>query len=63
MLRLSLLDARSGHRVLPALYSDNCLWLLPGESRTITTSWPADVVAARPKVRGEGYHVPGTTSR
>ncbi|WP_432163587.1 discoidin domain-containing protein [Streptomyces tendae] len=40
MVRLSLLDRR-GARVLPALYSDNYLWLLPGESRKVTVSWPS----------------------
>ncbi|MFJ3306816.1 discoidin domain-containing protein [Streptomyces sp. NPDC086549] len=63
MLRLSLLDARSGQRVLPALYSDNYFWLLPGESRTITASWPADVVTSRPALRVEGYNVPESVSR
>ena len=38
MLRLSLRDQRSGDRVLPALYSDNYLWLLPGESRVVTVT-------------------------
>ena len=42
MVRLSLLDERSGERVLPTLYSDNYVWLLPGESRTFTLSWPAE---------------------
>lgn len=35
MLRLSLRD-RNNERVLPALYTDNYFWLLPGESRTVT---------------------------
>lgn len=40
MVRLSPLDD-DGERVLPTLYSDNHLWLLPWESRTVTVSWPA----------------------
>ncbi|MGW7571796.1 discoidin domain-containing protein [Streptomyces tendae] len=40
MVRLSLMD-REGARVLPTLYSDNYLWLLPGESRKISVSWPS----------------------
>ncbi|MEV5850254.1 discoidin domain-containing protein [Streptomyces sp. NPDC051985] len=63
MLRVSLLDDRSGDRVLPTLYSDNYLWLLPGESRTITATWPADVAVTRPSVRVEGYNVPRSTAR
>ncbi|MEU1163239.1 discoidin domain-containing protein [Streptomyces sp. NPDC005921] len=63
MLRVSLLDDRSGDRVLPTLYSDNYLWLLPGESRTVTATWPADVAVARPSVRVEGYNVPRSAAR
>jgi hypothetical protein len=37
LIRLSLRD-RDGERVLPALYSDNYFWLLPGESRTVTVT-------------------------
>ncbi|MFJ4830748.1 discoidin domain-containing protein [Streptomyces sp. NPDC088747] len=40
MVRLALRDHRSGNRVLPARYSDNYLWLLPGEERDITVSCP-----------------------
>ncbi|WP_089107590.1 discoidin domain-containing protein [Streptomyces hyaluromycini] len=62
MLRVSLHDARSGDRVLPTLYSDNYLWLLPGESRTITATWPADLPVTRPSLRVEGYNVPRATT-
>ncbi|MFE6177178.1 glycoside hydrolase family 2 protein [Streptomyces sp. NPDC056464] len=59
MVRAALLDAESGDRVLPTLYSDNYLWLLPGESRTLTLSWPASaLVSGSPAVRVEGYNVP-----
>jgi hypothetical protein len=40
MVRLSLRERRSGGRVLPTRYSDNYLWLLPGEQRTVTLSCP-----------------------
>ncbi|POX52800.1 hypothetical protein C3488_07095 [Streptomyces sp. Ru72] len=40
MVRISLLEDPHGRRVLPTLYSDNHLWLLPGESRTVRLSWP-----------------------
>ncbi|MFB7085240.1 discoidin domain-containing protein [Streptomyces sp. NPDC056296] len=40
MVRLALRDHRSGDRVLPARYSDNYLWLLPGEEREVTVSCP-----------------------
>ncbi len=47
MVRLSVLD-EEGARVLPTLYDDNYLWLLPGESRTITLSWPASALPSNP---------------
>jgi hypothetical protein len=37
MVRLKAVRERSGDRVLPAIYSDNYLALMPGESCTITT--------------------------
>jgi hypothetical protein len=39
MLTFSLREKKSGERILPAFYSENYLWLLPGESQTITVSW------------------------
>jgi hypothetical protein len=64
MVRVSLLDAKSDDRVLPTLYSDNYLWLLPGESRSLTASWPAEAPGGtRPKLRVEGYNVPTATAR
>ncbi|MGV9454454.1 discoidin domain-containing protein [Streptomyces sp. NPDC003635] len=63
MTRLSLLDQK-GDRVLPTLYDDNYLWLLPGETRTITLSWPAHALASgRPVLRAEGYNTPPVTAR
>ena len=64
MVRLSLLEDRSDKRVLPTLYSDNYLWLLPGESRTLTLSWPAEALSSRrPSLLVEGYNVPRSVTR
>ncbi len=64
MVRLSLLDARSGDRVLPTLYGENYLWLLPGESRTLTLSWPAGALASgHPALHVEGYNTPEVVAR
>ncbi|MEU3984448.1 discoidin domain-containing protein [Streptomyces sp. NPDC026672] len=63
MVRLTLLDSKSGDRVLPTLYGDNYLWLLPGESRTVTASWPAEALQGRPRLRVEGYNVPRVTAQ
>ncbi|MEV7994555.1 discoidin domain-containing protein [Streptomyces sp. NPDC086077] len=58
MVRLSLLaDEADGRRVLPTLYSDNYLWLLPGESRTVQLSWPSRALESRhPALRVEAYN-------
>lgn len=64
MVRLSLLEEPGGHRVLPTLYSDNYLWLLPGESRTVRLSWPADATSVRhPVLTAQAYHSPVATLR
>jgi hypothetical protein len=65
MVRLSLLDGGTGARVLPALSSDNYLWLLPGESRTVTLSWPSSALRAghRPRLQVDGYNVPRAITR
>ncbi|SEF54036.1 F5/8 type C domain-containing protein [Actinacidiphila yanglinensis] len=64
MVRLSLLDDKSGQRVLPTLYGDNYLWLLPGESRTLTLSWPSGALpSGHPALRVEGYNAPRTVAR
>ncbi len=64
MVRLSLLDADSGNRVLPTLYEDNYLWLLPGESRTLTISFPtAALPSDQPELHVEAYNAPLATAR
>ena len=58
MPRLGLLRAGSGERVLPTLYSDNYLSLLPGESRTITARCKtADLAGSKPRLHLDGYNV------
>ncbi|MGW9031572.1 discoidin domain-containing protein [Streptomyces sp. NPDC055722] len=64
MVRLSLLDDATGHRVLPTLYSDNYLWLLPGESRTVTLSWPAHALPSRrPRLEVTAFNGSSTSVR
>jgi hypothetical protein len=64
MVRLSLLTDTRGHRVLPTLYSDNYLWLLPGESRTVHLSWPSTATPPHhPVLTAEPYNGPVTTLR
>ncbi|WP_308408503.1 glycoside hydrolase family 2 protein [Streptomyces malaysiensis] len=64
MVRLSLLEEAHGRRVLPTLYSDNYLWLLPGESRTVDLSWPSEAGSSRrPVLTAQAYNSPVTTLR
>lgn len=50
MLRLKL-TADDGELVLPALYSDNYICLMPGESRTVTTRFTAfDLRGRKPSI-------------
>ncbi len=37
MVTVKAVRAQSGDRILPALYSDNYIALMPGEGRTIVT--------------------------
>ncbi|HEX4037504.1 MAG TPA: LamG-like jellyroll fold domain-containing protein [Acidobacteriaceae bacterium] len=41
MVKLTLEDAATRARILPAYYSDNYISLLPGERRTVTVEFPA----------------------
>ena len=64
MVRLSLANGATDHRVLPTLYSHNYLWLLPGESQTVTLSWPARALASgHPLLTVEAYNSRPATAR
>ncbi|MFP5207380.1 MAG: glycoside hydrolase family 2 protein, partial [Acidobacteriota bacterium] len=41
LAKLTLQDAATGKRILPAYWSDNYVSLLPGEHRTLTVEFPA----------------------
>ncbi len=41
LVKLTLKDAATGDRILPAYYSENYVSLLPGEERTLTVEFPA----------------------
>ena len=41
MVKLTLNDAATGQRILPAYYSDNYVSLLPGEERTVSVAFAA----------------------
>lgn len=49
--------AVAGGAVLPALADDNCLLLLPGESRDVTVRWPAGACGeGKPTVVAQAYN-------
>ena len=64
MVRLKAVRERSGDRILPAIYSDNYIALMPGEKRTIRTEVEhADTRGERPKIVVEGFNVGGTAQK
>jgi len=52
---LTLKDAKTGERILPAYYSENYFSLLPGESREVNVNFSE--VSARPAVGVRGWNV------
>jgi hypothetical protein len=57
MVRLKAVREKSGDRILPAIYSDNYIALMPGERRTIRTELAnADSRGERPRMAVEGFN-------
>ena len=57
MVKLKAVREKSGDRILPALYSDNYVALMPGERRTIRTELEdADTRAEKPRIVVEGFN-------
>ena len=57
MLRVSLKDAETGDRILPVYYSDNFIWLLPGEKREIILDCKVKEVKGKvPQIVLSGYN-------
>ena len=58
-IRLTLRDAKTGERILPAYYDNNYISLLPGESRTVQIETRSSTKAVR--VTTDGWNIePGT---
>jgi hypothetical protein len=58
MVRLKVVREKTGDRILPALYSDNYVALMPGERRTIRTELAgADTRGENPRMVVEGFNV------
>jgi mannosylglycoprotein endo-beta-mannosidase len=54
MIKLTLKEAKTGERILPANYSENYVSLLPGETRTVVISFSGD--SAKPSVGMRGWN-------
>ncbi len=52
MVKLTLKDAATGQRILPAYYSENYVSLLPGEERKLTVAFPSGEVKPAIGLRG-----------
>jgi len=59
MIKLTLKDAATGERILPAYYSENYVSMLPGEERTITVEFPAG--AGKPAIGLRGWNLASST--
>ena len=55
MIKLTLEDAATGQRILPAYYSDNYVSLLPGEERTVNVEFGAG--DKKPEIGLRGWNV------
>ena len=63
MVRISLKDSTTGERILPVFYTDNFLWILPGESKEITIECKSeDLIGKAPEIRLSGYNTEETTT-
>jgi hypothetical protein len=64
MVHLKAVRETSGDRILPALYEDNFISLMPGERRTIRTELEqADTRGERPRIAVEGFNVGEVSTR
>ena len=58
MVRLTAVREKTGARILPAIYSDGYIALMPGESRQISTELrDADTRGEKPRIVVEGFNV------
>jgi hypothetical protein len=58
MVRLKVKGEKSGERILPVLYSDNYIFLMPGEQKVITMKLKdADTRGERPVVEISGFNL------
>jgi hypothetical protein len=56
--KLTLVEAESAKRVLPAYYSDNYVSLLPGETKVLDIAYPQTAAHGTMSVNVRGWNVP-----
>jgi exo-1,4-beta-D-glucosaminidase len=63
-VRLRILQSPDGTEILPSMWSDNYVSLLPGETRTLTARWRSDdAPGAKSRcVKIDGYNTPATNT-
>lgn len=59
--KLTLVDAATGERILPAYYSDNYISLLPGESKIVSIAYPQAAAHGAIAVKLRGWNIPSTS--
>ena len=63
MVRVKAVREATGYRILPALYDDNYVSLMPGEKRTIHLEIKhADTRGEKPRIVVEGFNVGRVTA-
>ena len=55
MIRLKVKDSATGDLVLPVWYSDNYLFLMPGESKTVDVSFES--IQGKPLFLADGLNI------
>ena len=64
LVHLKAVRERSGDRILPALYDDNYLTLMPGEKRGMRTELEeADTRGERPAIAVDGFNMDRTQTQ
>jgi exo-1,4-beta-D-glucosaminidase len=64
LVHLAVRKGAGGEEVLPVLWEDNYVTLLPGETRTFTATYaPADLGPATPVVSVDGWNIRESTAR
>jgi exo-1,4-beta-D-glucosaminidase len=60
-IHLSAVDEKSGEEILPVLWEDNYISLMPGESREISARYDQAVNAGRLKLEVNGWNIDAET--